>query len=202
MDRRRTSPAAASHRRIAGRSRALRGIAASVAASAVAAVLATVPAACRTPPADPSTVAPARPVEPGSGRPSPSAGAPSAQRAVNRATRLVLTPLSHVATSGGSPVLNLRIDAFDAAGAPARMAGILRVGLASPGADPERCVFDVPLETRAQESKHFDEVLGQYVIRVAPAWMRIPSRDAPLEVTATLLVADGTTVAATGRVAW
>lgn len=121
---------------------------------------------------------------------------------MNQATRIALTPLSHVATAGGSPVLNLRIDAFAASGTPARMAGILRIVLSSPGADPERCAFDVPLETRSQEAAHFDEVLGQYVVRVAPAWMRIPGRDAPLEVSLTLTVRDGTPLEASGKVSW
>lgn len=165
-------------------------------------------AGCRVAPADPSVATPAQPLPESTEavappaperRPQPSRSEPIA---VNGATRIVLTPLSHVAVSGGSPVLNLRIDAFGASGAPTRMAGILRVVLSSPGADPERCAFDVPLETRSQESAHFDEVLGQYVVRVAPAWMRIPGRDAPLEVSLTLTVSDGPPLEATGRIYW
>lgn len=163
---------------------------------------------CRVAPADPSVATPVQPLPeateaefppPPGRRPQPTRSEPLA---VNGATRIVLTPLSHVAVSGGSPVLNLRIDAFGPTGAPTRMAGILRVVLSSPGADPERCAFDVPLETRAQEAAHFDEVLGQYVVRVAPAWMRIPGRDAPLEVALALTVRDGPPLEASGRISW
>ncbi|MFM1824092.1 MAG: hypothetical protein RI967_2358 [Planctomycetota bacterium] len=163
---------------------------------------------CRVAPADPSVATPAQPLPESAvaevpvgpeRRPQPPRSEPLA---VNGAVRIVLTPLSHVAVAGGSPVLNLRIDAFGASGAPARMAGILRVVLSSPGADPERCAFDVPIETRSQETAHFDETLGQYVVRVAPAWMRIPGRGAPLEVALTLTVPDGPPLESTGTIAW
>jgi hypothetical protein len=174
---------------------------------AALATVAFVAIGCRGAPADPSVATPAQPlpesVDAVSPRPERRPQPPRSEPlAANGAARIVLTPLSHVASTGGSPVLNLRIDAFGATGAPARMAGILRVVLSSPGADPERCAFDVPIETRSQEAAHFDEVLGQYVVRVAPAWMRIPGRGAPLEVALTLTVPDGPPLESSGRIAW
>jgi hypothetical protein len=123
--------------------------------------------------------------------------------AEHRATKLILTGLSQITRPApGVAIIDLRFDALDDAGLPARMAGDLRVVIRAPSAEPEHSAFDIPLQTVKQQAKHFDETLLMYVVRLEPRFTREPAAGSQIEVTATLASRDGRVIESSGRVAW
>ena len=166
---------------------------------------------CEKPLRDPSMARPTTPSETSGQGQQPPASMQTAivtsmsvdPLAEHRATKLVLTGLSQISRPApGVAILDLRFDALDDAGLPARMAGDLRVVLRAPGADPEHCAFDVSLLTERQQLKHFDETLAMYVLRLEPRYMREPAIGSVIEVTATLAARNGSVIESTGRIAW
>jgi len=160
---------------------------------------------------DPSVTRPTQPSETaGQGEQPPAAlqtivtPAPVADPlAEHRATKLVLTGLSQITRPApGVAIIDLRFDALDDAGLPARMAGDLRVVIRAPSAEPEHSAFDIPLQTVKQQAKHFDETLLMYVVRLEPRFTREPAVGSQIEVTATLASHDGSVIESTGSVTW
>ena len=161
---------------------------------------------------DPSTTTPVRASETTSRGERPPAIEPASRPvdgsvveppAVHRAVRIALTPLSSVRpTAGSGRAIDLRVDAFDASGARTRMAGDVRVVLRAKGCDPLYSAFDLPLRTRSQEAKHWDQTLEQYVLRIEPAWTVPPAEGARIDVTVTLSPGSGPNLEATGPIEW
>jgi hypothetical protein len=177
---------------------------------ATAAVLACALGACLSPPIDPTENVPVRACEERRVIDSPPAALvekpselPIDERAPHAATRLVISQLSRVERLANAPVLiDVRLDAFDATGAPAPLAGDLRIVVKSAAADPCYLAFDVPMASKRQVARRFDQTLRQYVIRLEPAWEREPVRGSDLELKATLLVQDGSVIEAEARLLW
>jgi hypothetical protein len=100
------------------------------------------------------------------------------------------------------PLIELRIDATDAAGAPARIGGAIRVVVDAPGAAPASQTFDLSLRTQAEADERYDPILRQYVLRIEPVWATEPARGSAVEIRATLSLASGATTEATGTIEW
>lgn len=100
------------------------------------------------------------------------------------------------------PLIELRIDAVDAAGAPARLGGSMRVVVAAAGAEPPSQTFDLSLRSQAEADKRYDAILRQYVLRVEPSWKSEPARGSTVEVRATLTLASGSSLEASGSIEW
>ena len=138
----------------------------------------------------------------GSAAESMLANGSSASYAVNHASRIVLSGLSRVNRSDATrPSLDLRIDALDRAGAPARTAGVFRIEVRT-DADPALLNFDISLLTPAAQAARFDTVLSQYVLRVEPQWTRAPASGASLAVTVTLVTQAETTLTTSNTIRW
>jgi hypothetical protein len=124
------------------------------------------------------------------------------------ATKLVCTPLSQTtstqaAVGGGSPkCVDVRIEALDAAGNAARLAGELRILLRCADCDPEYSAFDVRLLDLADEKKVYDETLDLYVFRVLPRFTHAPEPGTVIEITLALNAPDGTVLETRGSVRW
>jgi hypothetical protein len=149
---------------------------------------------------------PARPdpppiVEP---KPVPQRPAPAPEPlADHSAARIELSALSRSNRRGAArQSLDLRLDAFAADGTAARMAGEVRVTVEADGAEPAFAAYDIPMSTRAEEARHYDAVLGQYVLRVAPAWSKPPRDGTPLRITVTVRPRAGGSIDAGGTVRW
>lgn len=162
--------------------------------------------------ADPSQASPVRPTETtvrGERPPDVQPVQPPAQPSAvdppiaHRASRLVLTPLSTVrAAPDGRDAIDLRLDALDEAGARTRMAGEIRIVLRAKGCDPLYSAFDLQILTKAQEAKHWDATLEQYVLRVEPNWKVPPAEGARIEVTVTLSPTSGPSLETSGAIEW
>jgi hypothetical protein len=164
---------------------------------------------CITPPVDPTTNVPIRATElsdedasaPAALAPA-SPAVPSDERAPHTATRIVISQLSRVERMANAPTLiDVRLDAFDASGRPARVAGDLRIVLKTAGS-PQYLAFDVPLVTKRQVERRIDATLEQFVLRLEPAWSMEPARGSDLDLTATVLAADGSVLESTARLKW
>ena len=164
---------------------------------------------CITPPVDPTANVPIRATRLSDDEAStPAALAPASpavpadERAPHTAARVVISQLSRVERMANAPTLiDVRLDAFDAAGRPARMAGDLRIVLKTAGS-PQYLAFDVPLVTKRQVERRIDATLEQFVLRLEPAWSAEPPRGSDLELTATLLAADGSVLESAARLKW
>ena len=131
-----------------------------------------------------------------------SPAVPPDERALHTAARIVISQLSRVERMANAPTLiDVRLDAFDAAGRPARMAGDLRIVLRTAGS-PQYLAFDVPLVTKRQVERRIDATLEQFVLRLEPAWGTEPPRGSDLVLTATVLAADGSVLESTARLKW
>jgi hypothetical protein len=98
-------------------------------------------------------------------------------------------------------LIDVRLDAFDSSAKPASMAGDLRIVLKSTG-EPGFLAFDVPLATKRQVARRIDGTLEQFVLRLEPDWRVEPIRGSDLELTATLLTADGGVLESSARLRW
>lgn len=176
---------------------------------AVATVLTLSLSACITAPVDPTTNVPIRATErrggdeqPPAALSTPSTGVPVDERAPHTAMRIVISPLSRVERMANAPTLiDVRLDAFDSSAKPASMAGDLRIVLKSTG-EPGFLAFDVPLATKRQVARRIDGTLEQFVLRLEPDWRVEPIRGSDLELTATLLTADGGVLESSARLRW
>jgi hypothetical protein len=143
---------------------------------------------------------PAAPAPKPAEAPPPPAPVPMAR---HLALRLEVSALSQVNRSDpAKPTLDLRIDALDNLGAPARAAGTLRIVVAGTGADPAACVFNIAMATQADESKLYDSVLEQYVVRLAPTWKTLPAAGADISIALELTPTAGEPLAAKGTLRW
>jgi hypothetical protein len=132
--------------------------------------------------------------------PQPPAPVPMAQ---HRALRLEVSALSQVNRSDPTkPTLDLRIDALDNLGAPARAAGALRIVVSGAGAEPAACVFNIAMATQADEAKLYDTVLEQYVVRLAPTWKTLPAAGADISIALELTPLAGEPLTAKRELRW
>jgi hypothetical protein len=124
--------------------------------------------------------------------------------AAHTATAIEISTLSRVnrTSSRARPSIDLRLDALDAGGAPARLAGNLRVVVVAPGSDPETLVFEFPLRTVADANRRYDATLEQYLVRVEPDWQTPPAAGSTLEISVRLMPPAGQPLEAVGRIDW
>lgn len=147
-----------------------------------------------------SNEAPPEPIAP---QPPAPPKPPAVPMAEHRAARIVVSPLSQVNRADAArPTIDLRIDSLDNIGAPARSAGEMRILVEAAGAEPAVCAFDIAMATKADEAKHFDAVLDQYVVRLEPRWTTAPARGADIVVTVSLTARTGETVSAKRTMRW
>jgi hypothetical protein len=99
-------------------------------------------------------------------------------------------------------LIEVRVDARDASGAPARLGGAMRIVVQAPGAVPESQTFDLALRTQRQSDERYDPILLQYVMRIEPVWSTEPARGSTIEVRASLTLASGSTLEAVGSIEW
>lgn len=139
-------------------------------------------------------VAPVAPVAP---------TAPKGPAAEHTASSIDISDLSRVERDlRRVPLIELRLDAVDAAGAPARIGGAVRVVVDAPGAVPASQTFDLSLRSQAEADERYDPILRQYVLRVEPIWTTEPARGSALDLRVTLTLASGATSEATGSIEW
>ena len=143
------------------------------------------------------------------GDPLPAALSPVAskvaadERAPHRAVAMVISKLSRIERVAGAPILiDVRLDAVDASGEPAPLAGDLRIVSTSSRCEPRHLAFDVALATKRQAEKRYDATLQQYVLRLQPEWDVEPLVGDELNLTATLTALDGSVLEATTRLTW
>lgn len=168
-------------------------------------VAATAMTACRQTQTDAAAATPTRPTQDAAVlEPSPApAAAQTAVAAPNTAVRISLSRLSRIARpAGAAPVIDLRIDGFEASGAPAQLGGHIRVELEAPGAFPARQTYDFPLATLEQAARHFDATLSQYILRIDPNWSISPPTGANLALSVTLTDPSGATFTTSGSLKW
>jgi hypothetical protein len=181
-------------------------IAGAAAASIIAVALSF---GCRQREADPSE---ATPVLPTSNAGSDRAGSTASVAgivfgeplAAHTARAIEVSTLSRVNRTSARerPSIDLRLDATDGAGAPARLAGNLRVVVVAPGSDPETLVFEFPLRTLADANRRYDATLEQYLVRVEPSWGTPPAVGSALEISVRLMPPSGEPLEAVGRIDW
>jgi hypothetical protein len=165
---------------------------------------------CKSAPVDPTANLPLRPIESARrGEKPPAALAPALgdvppdERAPHTATRIEVSRLSRIDREAGPlAIIELRIDAFDASGAPAVFAGDLRLVLKTEHADPCYLAFDAPLATKRQVQQRTDPTLGQVVVRLEPMWRQEPAPGEVLQLTATLTGLDGKVTESALRLIW
>ncbi len=164
---------------------------------------------CRQRETDPSEATPARPTSnAGSDRIGSTASGAGIvfgePLAAHTARTIEISTLSRVnrTASRERPSIDLRLDAIDAAGAPARLAGNLRVVVVAPGSDPETLVFEFPLRTVADANRRYDATLEQYLVRVEPSWRTPPAAGSALEIAVRLMPPSGAPLEAVGRIDW
>lgn len=147
-----------------------------------------------------SNEAPPEPVAPTPPAPPKPAAVPMAD---HRAARIVVSDLSQVNRADAArPTIDLRIDSLDNIGASARSAGDMRILVEAAGAEPAVCAFDIAMATKADEAKHFDAVLDQYVVRLEPRWTTAPARGADIVVIVTLTARTGETMSSRRTLRW
>ena len=147
-------------------------------------------------PTKPSTVADGA----AAAAPEPAAMGPLA---AHTASAISVSDLSRVERDlRRRPLIELRLDAVDAAGAPARIGGAIRVVVEAPGAVPSSQTFDLSLRSQADADERYDPILRQYVLRIEPLWTTEPALGSAVEIRATLNLASGATLRATGGVEW
>lgn len=192
-----------------GRGRGSTGLARLAGAACIASSLTLLAVSCGSSTKDPAKQKPATPISTTDGGELPAMTlppvppAPTSPLAAHAADRFVLTRLSQVERAAdGRPTIDLRFDALDANGRSTRMAGELRVILRAKGAEPEMLAFDVRLATEDEQTRHFDETLSIYVVRLAPRFEKGPAPGTPIEVSAALIANGGGTLETTGSVAW
>jgi len=112
--------------------------------------------------------------------------------AAHTASEIRISKLSRVERFSSPPIVDIRLDAVGPDGAFATIAGDLRILLRCAGAEPTTLAFDVTLKTGPEVKRRRDEILEQFVLRLAPAWEREPARGEKFEVSANLLTVDGT----------
>lgn len=161
------------------------------------------PSAAEIKPEPPPEIVQVTPVEAQRPLPRPAQILPPEPLADHGAARIELTQLSRSNRRGAArQSLDLRLDAFGSDGAPARAAGEIRVVVEADGAEPAFAAYDIPMSTRAEEARHYDDVLGQYVLRVAPAWSKPPRDGTELRVTVTIRPRVGEALETRGVVRW
>ena len=132
-----------------------------------------------------------------------SSRVPADERAPHAATSMMISPLSRVERTAGSPALvDVRIDAVDSLGEPVALAGDMRIVLKAAKADPCYLAFDIPLATKRQVERRFDVTLSQYVLRLQPEWDVDPTRGDDIVLTATLTTLDGKVLESTSHLVW
>lgn len=145
-------------------------------------------------------------------KPSPEAGGvvastepalPSEPPAGHTASTIAVSDLSRVERDlRRRALIEVRVDARDASGAPARLGGAMRIVVQAPGAVPESQTFDLALRTQRQSDERYDPILLQYVMRIEPVWSTEPARGSTIEVRASLALASGSTLEAVGNIEW
>jgi hypothetical protein len=192
-----------------GRGRWSTGLARLAGAACIASSLTLLAVSCESSTKDPAKQKPATPISTTDGGELPAMtaqtppAAPTSPLATHSAERFVLTRLSQVErATGGRPTIDLRFDALDANGRSTRMAGELRVILRAKGAEPETLAFDVRLATEDEQTRHFDETLSIYVVRLEPRFEKSPPPGTSIEVGATLNANGGGRFETSGSVAW
>lgn len=111
--------------------------------------------------------------------------------AAQTASEIRISRLSRVERYAVPPLVDIRLDALGQDGSFATIAGDLRILIHCPSADPPTLAFDVTLKTAPEVKRRRDEVLEQFVLRLAPRWRREPDRGEKLEISANLLATDG-----------
>lgn len=171
----------------------------------LACVLALAPCACESAQRDPSKSEPALPIA--STQPAPVAAAPTPtgkpNEVANAATRIAWSGLSRV--NRGDPkrtTLDIRVDSLDAAGAVATASGQFRIVVHAEGADPAMLAFDLPVSCVAEQERHFDTLLDQYVLRVEPLWKQPPVAGTRLAVSVSVTTVLGTVLSTEGSMRW
>lgn len=174
------------------------------AAAAICAAALWACAGCAPRSTSPASAAPTLPTAESDGAISPIAPiAGDAPPAVHTAASIGLSALSRIERAAGKrPLIELRIDAADAGGAPARLGGSLRVVVRATGATPESQTFDIPMRTQAEADRRHDAILRQYVLRIEPLWTTEPARGSSLEVSVTLTLQSGTPLETQGGIEW
>lgn len=163
---------------------------------------------CSTRRTDAASAKPTKPSPEVDGVPTPvpppvQPAAPTEPPAEHTASVIDISDLSRVERDlRRRPLIEVRIDARDASGAPARLGGAMRLVVQAPGAVPESQTFDLPLVSQKQADERYDAILRQYVLRIEPAWTTEPARGSAIEVRASLTLASGATLDAVGNIEW
>lgn len=160
--------------------------------------------ACESAPRDPSE---SEPVQPIASSPSVTGQAPTPvarpDEVPNAATRIAWSGLSRINRDDPRrTTLDLRVDSLDAAGAVATASGDFRIVVRAEGAEPAMMAFDLPVSRAAEQERHFDTLLGQYVLRVEMTWKQAPPVGTRLGVSISLTTATGTVLATEGSMRW
>lgn len=175
----------------------------------VAACVLALLGACKTPLADPTENAPLFPSTtvdcdkkaPGLLAPA-SRGVADSIRAPHTASSLSVSRLTRIDRSTPArPLVDLRIDALDAAGNMAQMGGDVRVILKA-RSEPCYLVFDVAMARRIDAELRLDPTLGQYVLRLAPEWSREPSLGDDIGIVLSLTTLDGKILETESTLVW
>ncbi|MEY3142577.1 MAG: hypothetical protein RLY21_1070 [Planctomycetota bacterium] len=128
---------------------------------------------------------------------------PTEPPARHTASAIAISDLSRVERDlRRRPLIEVRIDASDASGAPARLGGAMRMVVEAPGAVPESQTFDLPIASQKQSDERYDPILRQYVMRIEPVWSTEPARGSTIEVRASLTLVSGSTLEAVGSIEW
>jgi len=169
------------------------------------ALAAGAPAGCRQAETDPAEAAPVRPTATeNDGARRGSMDSIFDSPASHGATRLAVSALSRINRASGRarPSIDLRLDATDDRGAPARIGGDLRVKVIAPGSAPERLVFGFSMRTKAEADRRYDPTLEQYVLRLEPDWQTLPAAGSTLDLEIELTTAAGQVLRASGSIEW
>lgn len=161
-------------------------------------------AGCSSRRTDAASAKPTKPSPEVGGAPAPVQPAvPTEPPAEHTASAIAISDLSRVERDlRRRPLIEVRIDARDASGAPARLGGAMRLVVQAPGAVPESQTFDLPIVSQKQADERYDAILRQYVMRIEPAWTTEPARGSAVELRASLTLASGTTLEAVGDIEW
>jgi len=99
-------------------------------------------------------------------------------------------------------LIDVRVDAVDPSGGAARIGGSMRIVVRAPGAVPESLAFDFPMRTQREADQRFDPTLKQYVLRIEPSWTTQPASGSTIDLVATLSLASGESLTASGAIEW
>lgn len=160
--------------------------------------------ACDSTPRDPSE---AEPVQPIASSRSITAQAPAPavkpNEVPNAATRIAWSGLSRINRDDPRrTTLDLRVDSLDAGGATATASGDFRIVVRAEGAEPAMMAFDLPVSCIAEQERHFDKLLGQYVLRVEMPWKQPPPAGTRLAVSISITTVTGTVLSTDGSMRW